>query len=230
MSCVDSAEFRGFRSKRDQFLSLCIRSGSVLKRGGNSDGAVLHRFTDQLFHFIELRGRGLLVFETNHERPNLRRAYVGSEIDADALFLKAREIFAERSPIRLNVEVVILVRLSFDHGIVQGCDRRAFARNFSRDALVDFGRKARIHEDRELRLAEHVDKAGSNDQAMGINRPLGGSTGQIGDGYDLAVANTNVSRIPGRARAVDDVAMSDDDVVGRNRLRWRERGKSQQKD
>ena len=45
-------------------------------------------------------------------------------------------------------------------------------------------------------------------------------SGEIADGGDLAVADAKIAGIPGRAGAVDDVAVGDDDVESLRRW-WR---------
>src|SRR5215469_15238427 len=47
---------------------------------------------------------------------------------------------------------------------------------------------------------------------MGVNGAPGLSIAEKADGGDVSVANADVAGIPGRASAVDDMAVSDDDV------------------
>ena len=63
-------------------------------------------------------------------------------------------------------------------------------------------------------MAEHVDEAGSDDFAGGIDGALAGRGRQIADGGDLSVADADVAGIPRGAGAVDDVAVDDDQVEG----------------
>ena len=55
---------------------------------------------------------------------------------------------------------------------------------------------------------------------------LRGAAVEIADGGDFAVADADVAGVPGRAGAVDDVAVGDDEVEGW-RLGERERGEQQ---
>jgi len=88
-------------------------------------------------------------------------------------------------------------------------------RNFRGYALVDLRGQARVHEDGCLRLTEHIDKAGSDDFALGVDcaRTRGG--GKIPNGGNASVADSDVARVPGRAGSVDDVSVGDNKVKGR---------------
>jgi hypothetical protein len=90
----------------------------------------------------------------------------------------------------------------------------AFAGNFGGDALIDFRGQARVDQNGQFRLAEHVDEAGRDDLAGGVNGALAGCGGEVADGGDFSVADADVAGVPGRAGAVDDVAVRDDDVEG----------------
>src|SRR5208283_5408746 len=90
--------------------------------------------------------------------------------------------------------------------------RSAFSRDLGGDALINIRRQARIDEDCRFRLAQHIDEAGSDDFALGVNRKLARGRREIADGGDTAVADSDVAGIPGRARTVHDVSVGDDEV------------------
>ncbi len=103
--------------------------------------------------------------------------------------------------------------VGFDHRVVEWRDRIAFAGDLGGDALKDFGGQVRVHQDRKFRLAEHIDEARRDYQPVCIDHAFGGCVGELPDGGDPAGLNRDVTRIPGRPRAVDDVAIADDEVV-----------------
>ena len=72
----------------------------------------------------------------------------------------------------------------------------------------------RVDQDRHLGLAEHVDEARRHDHAVRVDGALGLRRAQKADGGDASVANADVAGVPGRAGAVDDVAVADDEIVG----------------
>ena len=79
---------------------------------------------------------------------------------------------------------------------------------------IDFRGQARVDEDGEFGLAEHVDEAGGDDFAGGVDGALARCGCQVADGGDFSVADAEVAGIPGGAGAVDDVAVGDDEVEG----------------
>ena len=64
------------------------------------------------------------------------------------------------------------------------------------------------------RVHVHIDEPGGDHLAGGIERSSRGRVYSPGDGRDFVTANANVGSEPGTARAVDDAAVSDDEVVG----------------
>ena len=159
-------------------------------------------------------GRGLFVVVAEDHAADLRRANIAREIDAHALLFEAREILAEGAPVGSDLVVIVFAAVGLNDRVVQRSDGTAFAGNFGRDALVDFRRQARVDEDGQFRLAEHVDESGRDDFAGGVDGALARCSGEIADGGDLAIADADVAGIPGGAGAVDDVAVGDDDVEG----------------
>src|ERR1051326_501634 len=97
-----------------------------------------------------------------------------------------------------------------DDSVIERRWGAAFAGDLSGNALKDFGRQMRVDQDRQLRLAEHVNEARSDDHAVRVNRPLGLRRAEKADGGDVPVADPNIARVPGRAGAVNDVAVADD--------------------
>jgi hypothetical protein len=87
--------------------------------------------------------------------------------------------------------------IGVDDGVVERRDGAAFAGDFGGDALIDFRRQARFDEDGEFGLAEHVDEAGRDYLAGGIDGALAGCGGEIADGSDFSVADADVAGIPG---------------------------------
>ena len=97
--------------------------------------------------------------------------------------------------------------------VIERRGRAAFAGDLGGDALKDFGRQMRVDQDRQLGLAEHVDEARRDHHAVRVDGALGLRRAEKADGGDAAVANADIARVPGRAGAVNDVAVADDEVV-----------------
>ena len=75
----------------------------------------------------------------------------------------------------------------------------------------------RIHEQGELGLTEHVDETRRNDAPCGVDAPLRRGLVELADRGDASRTNADVGSEPGCACAVDDSAVLDDQVVGRQR-------------
>ena len=95
---------------------------------------------------------------------------------------------------------------------VDGRHGIAFAGDLGGDALVDLRGQAGIDEHGQLGLAKHVNESRRDDLAGGVDGLPARRSGQVADGGDAARADADVARVPGRAAAVDDVAVGDDQV------------------
>jgi len=161
-----------------------------------------------------LFGRGLLIVISENHAAHLRGADICCQVDAHALLFKAREILSEGAPVERDLEVFVSGSVGLDDGVVERSDGRTFAGNLSGDALENFRGQAGIDEDRHFRLAEHVDKAGSDDLAGSIDGASARGVSKVPDGCDFVIADTEVGGVPGRTGAVDDVAVGDDQIEG----------------
>src|SRR5262249_50637942 len=112
--------------------------------------------------------------------------------------------------------------------IVLWRERITFADHHGGDALAElaFGTDG-IEKQWQAAAAHHVDEAGRDDGAAGVDGAARGMAGQAADFRDDAVANANVGDKPGIAGAVDDAASDDEDVErfdGETGLRARNAG------
>ena len=212
---VDAAKLSGFGGERDQFFGLRVGGWRVFERGGDADCAIFHGLAHERLHLLELRGSGLLVVVAEHHAADLRGADIAREIDAHALLFEAREILAEGAPVGSDLEMLKAAAIGLNDRVVERSDGAAFAGDFGGDALINFRGQARVDEDGQFRLAEHVDETGRNDFAGRVDGALARGGGEIADGGDFSVADAEVSGIPGGTGAVDDVAIGDDEVEGR---------------
>lgn len=90
----------------------------------------------------------------------------------------------------------------------------------------------RVDQDRQLGLAQHVNEARRDDHAVRVNGAFGLCRAQEADGCDTAVANADIARVPGRAGAVNDMAVADDEVVvgGGLGVQWTEGEEKKQRE
>ena len=119
--------------------------------------------------------------------------------------------------------MIVLVggAVSLDDGIIQRRCRIAFAGDLGGDALVNLRGQSGIDQDRHLGLAQHVDETRGNHLALSVDGPRSRRGAQIADGGNFPVANSDVTRIPRRSGAIDDVAVGDDQVELWRRSRQR---------
>ena len=113
--------------------------------------------------------------------------------------------------------MIVLLLIRTENGVAQRGDRFAFTGYLRGDALIDFRGQAGLDEDGVFRLSEHVDETGRNHFTVCIDGASAGQSAKIADSGNLAGANSDIAGIPGRAGAVDDVAVGDDDIEGRRR-------------
>ena len=71
----------------------------------------------------------------------------------------------------------------------------------------------RIHQDGQFGLTQHVNESRSHDHLLGIDGPPTHGITESSDSGDAAVADAHVRAVPRRARAIDDVAVSDDHII-----------------
>src|SRR5688572_16328752 len=65
MTGIDAAVTRGDFREFYQLFGLCVKRRSVNQRSAETDSAVLHRLSDELFHLFQFSrsGRAVLVFQ-----------------------------------------------------------------------------------------------------------------------------------------------------------------------
>ena len=165
-----------------------------------------------MLHLLELCGGRLLVVISQHHAANLRGSDITCEVDAHALLLKPGEVLAQGAPVGNDVVMVVGGTIGLNDGIVERSGGSALAGDLGRDALINFRRQPGINEDSQVRLAEHVDESRRDYHAVSVNGALARSCGEIADGGNFAIADTDVPGIPGRAGAVDDVAVDDYEI------------------
>ena len=219
VSGINAPKLAAFGGESDQFLRFGIWRGRIFERGGNTDRAVFHGFAHQRFHLCKLLGRRLFVVVAQHDAADLRGADIAGQVDAHALLFEAGEILAEGSPVGSDVVVLVAGAICLNDSIVERRDGTAFAGNLGGDSLIDFRRQTRFDEDGEFGLAEHVDEAGRDDLAGGVNGALAGRGSKVADRGDFSLADADIAGIPRGTSAVDDVAVGDDKVETGWRLR-----------
>ena len=211
---IDPAEPRGLPRQRHELRRLGVGRRRVLERGREPHRAVPHRLAHQLPHPVQLGRRRVPVVVAQHHPAHLRGAHVGRQVDADALPLQAGVVLRQRPPVGRDADLVVARAVRLDDGVIERSRRPAFPGDLGGDALEDLGGQAGVRQDAELRLPQHVDEPRRHHVPPRVHHPLGLRALQPPDGRDPAVPDAEVRRIPGRAGAVDDPAVADDEIEG----------------
>ena len=97
----------------------------------------------------------------------------------------------------------------------------ALAADGGGDALLDLFNLIGIGQHSAVGMAVRVDKSGGDDKASGIEDASGFVADEsFSNAGDLAAGNGDIGKIGGHARAVDDAAVLNDDVVHNGDLRF----------
>ena len=135
------------------------------------------------------------------------------------MFFEAAKIAIESSPIDGELVLVEKQFLRRDGFFILRGDGTAFAGDFRGDPLRELAQRTIVEEERDLGLAQHVNEAGGDDAALGLDFALGMGFAQVADCGEPIAADGDVSRIPGITSAVDDVTVADDEIVVAGRRR-----------
>src|SRR5262249_11215495 len=130
-----------------------------------------------------------------HARPSL--AEVRAEVDADAAFLQASEIFGN---------------------LFGGHKRPAFATDGRCHAHPQLVFGPTVARPDPPRLVHYVDPAGRNVAIPGVNL-LTTATSDLSDFYEASLINRYIRDDPGIARAVEHAAVTNDEIILRVGLR-----------
>ena len=132
------------------------------------------------------------------------------------------EVLRQRAEIERQAEVVVFRPGLVRHRIGQRRDRAALARDLGRHALVNLAGRPAVNQQGELRLAEHVDEAGSDDEAGCVDDRARVLATECADCRDAVTRDAHVGVNPRSAGAVHHASAGNDDIeAGRGRARRR---------
>jgi len=210
---IDSTGAGSRRGESDQLFGAGVGRRDVLEGGGEADRSLVHGVQNKGLHAAKFGWRGWAVDVADDDAANGCSANVAGEVDAYALALDAVEVVGEGVPVGGDSVVRVGRLVRGVDPVVGGSDRFAFAGNLGGDALEYLRGKMGIDEDGGFRLAKHVDEAGGNGEAVGVDGLLRRGVGEWANGDNVAVLDGDVSAVPGGAGAIDDVAVADEEIV-----------------
>src|SRR5262249_60053276 len=159
-------------------------------------------------------GSGHSLQSADHVEPHRGCADVGAQIDARALFFQPAKVAVKIAPI--DGEVVVLEKIT---ALGYGCvilrrDGPAFTGDAAGDPLGQLADSLLINQQVGLRLLQHVNKAGSNNEPFSVNHAFGGGLGRrAAEKTDAVAGYTDIRINPWVAGTVHDTAVTDQDVV-----------------
>ena len=207
----DRAPFRSFMAGR--------------ARRSEADGAGANRVAQLALHRLHVRLVGLLLERAlaHHVGAQRRVTDVAGVIDALGQRLQAIEEFGKGRPLPVDACLHGLGRNVLrplqvaDHEVLVGRRARrqreaAVAHDRRGDAVIARGRPERIPEDLRVHMRVAVDEPGRDDQPLGVDH-LARRCAYLAGRNDAAVLNGDIGVVTRQARAVDQRAVLDDEVV-----------------
>ena len=207
--------FDGLGRERHQLLGPGVRRGRILERRSRPRPRPRASRPGRAPACCPAPAARRPIAVAQHHPAHLGRAHVARQVDADALRLQPGEVLAQRAPVRREPVVLVVGRSAAMIESLSGPAELPSPRDLGGDALEDLRRHARVDQDGELGLPQHVDEARApppSPPASTVWRAAAPSSRPIA--AIRPSANADVRRVPGRAGAVDDVAVANDDVVG----------------
>ena len=108
------------------------------------------------------------------------------------------------APIRRYAVMLVNLPVGPNDGVIERRHRIPLARYFGSNALKYLRRQPRLDQNAQFGLAQHVDEPRRYHAVVSINGLHTRLPIELADGGNLAVANPNITRIPGRTRSIND--------------------------
>ena len=209
MGVIDSAVLRGDLGDFDHLFRSGVAAGSVVQAGGDADGSAIHGLGDEGLHLLKLRGGGRGVGHLHDLAADSSLADEERGVGADALLLP----LGERGG---DVNGAVSVVAGDDGG----------------DALGEVGLVVGAFGVGEVGggVRVRVDEAGRDDEPGGVDGATGGARDVGLDEDDAVAEDADVGVDGGRAGAVQDRAVADEEVelLGVKECRGEENGSESQ--
>ena len=215
---VDAAVGADDLAQLDELLDVGIDAGHVDEPGAQAQAAVLHRVAQARLHQRQLIGGGLAVGAPHHRHAQHAVPLQEGVVARLGLGVGVRQKGAKVAEALDVLEVLrahLLGEKAADLGVVRvghGKGRgAALPRDLGGDALRDLAHREhlRIQADEAVVVRMAVDEPGGERQPCRVDH---GARLVAGVECDLAVQYAHVAHIGGRARAVDDAGVADDEV------------------
>ncbi len=138
----------------------------------------------------------------------------GGHVGRYAPVFQVLQVFAQRGPGNVEADVALVFQHLGLHGVVQRAHGTAFAHHLEGHALADVALRPAVLDQRLGGPAQHVDEAGRDGQAPGVDG-LSGAAVQIADCDDAVAPDRHVGPEGRAAVAVVNRPVHHHEVVNR---------------
>ncbi len=221
---VVAAVLRHHPAQLGQLRVLRVHARRVRQPRRHADRALLHALGDQPPHVRQLRlGRLPVVPADGQGADRALRDQIGG-VDRDAR-VEPVQVLADRPPVEVDVVAGAVPPGDRAAHLAERAvvDRRVrqpvLADDLQGDALRGLGAVVGVAQQGQVAVGVHVDEAGGQHQALGVQLPAGGGPlaagrrGLLDDGHDPPAVDHDVRPVGACAGAVDDVGVPDDQLV-----------------
>ena len=210
---VEAVVFGGHLAEGNQLVCLRVAGWGVNQGRGHAQRAFGHGLAHQLFHALQLIWRrrpvGVADLVDAHRGGTDERGDVAGDAPPD----KVLQVFVERGPLDVILDVaLLLLQLTF-HGLGERPHGRAFAHDLERHALPDVALRTAILDERAVGPAQHVDETGGDRHPPRLQLRPAPRIGQRADGSNALPGDGEVAPKGRPAATVVDRAVPNDDVV-----------------
>ena len=196
----------------DQLLGLRVERRRINERCADAERARLHFLAHELAHLLELLRRRRLVFEADDVLANRGRADERSHVAGNAARFEITQIFRQRVPFDVVVDVFLLPQHELAHTVVHRSHRFAFAHDLGRDALANLALRTPVLNQRLVRPRKHVDEPRRDREPVGLNNYFRLGRFEIAQADDAIATQRKIDMSWLAAGAVVNSAAFDDDV------------------
>ncbi|MGX1118375.1 hypothetical protein RKD37_003738 [Streptomyces ambofaciens] len=223
MRAVVAAVRRHHPAQLGQLGVLGVHAGRVRQPRRHADRALLHALGDQAPHVLQLRLSGLPVVPADGEGAHRALRDQVGRVDRDAP-VQPVQVLADRPPVEVDVVARAVPPGDRAAHLAEGAvvDRRVrqpvLADDLQGDALRGLGAVVGVPQQCQVAVGVHVDEAGGEDQALGVQLAacLGalaaGGRRLLDDRDDPAAVDHDVGAVGVGAGAVHDVGVPDDQL------------------
>ena len=140
--------FRRHFAQLDQLIGFRIKRRRINQRCADAKRACFHFLTNEFAHLIELLRCRRFVFEPDHVLANRRRSDERGDVARDTARFEVAQIFRERVPFDLVMDVFLLAQHVLANPIVHRAHRFAFAHDLGRHALTNLALRTPVFDQR----------------------------------------------------------------------------------